>query len=458
MQSELLDVFSLAQVSFATPLEDSPASAPPSKPSGSFLAVIDVDTHPLDTLFSSFPWLSEANDILVCARLGSYVCSKLDATSQNHLIERTGFRIQDALIPQRLSYIQSSSARVVLHYAKTDTSLTQAERYRCNEALAFLSQPIASSTQSRLLAGRGSFGFQAGVFNPGAIQKDGKTRLLARAERAPWHVQKRDPSKFYVSAEALLLTLDSEQTIEAARRVHQKMPPSKTPSRTEDFRLFSWLGQTYSNHAVLSEPEAKASAQQTIAFDQLKSSVAISTLDIETGTLTWQAYPSLDRPIQRIEKNWAFFTQGDELYLLYSTSPYILLKADKTKPWHFQTIIEEPIGLPIDGDGLSIRNSINPIDYDQDHLLHIVHKVYPDKTYAYWALLINKINLRTCKVSNRPLIANHQSRSSSICYLSSTVLSKGKLELFTGLDDSSLSTTEVSKELLETTWVPLTCQ
>ena len=39
----------------------------------------------------------------------------------------------------------------------------------------------------------------------------------------------------------------------------------------------------------------------------------------------------------------------------------------------------ERINFPFDGDGLFLRNSINSVDYDDDHWLHIVHKSYQEK-------------------------------------------------------------------------------
>lgn len=456
MQSEILEVFPTEQIQFATPLQGSPASAQPSQPQTPFLSIVDADAFHLDSLFQDFNWLTKSTQFWVCARIGSFATENQDASTHSQFLKGHGLILNDVLIHQRHSLIQSSSNRVVFKYCKAPSQTTPAQKFRCNEALTFLSTPLASKNQSTLLAGRGSYGFKAGVFNPGAIKKDGKIQLLARAEKTPWYEQKHNSDLFYSSPEALLLTLDSQRNIEKTIPVKQRMPSEGVPLRTEDFRLFEWKGETYSNHAILSDPEAPSSSnQKPIAFSNLNSTVAISKFDTPTGELSWQAYPTLDRKTQRIEKNWAFFSEGEELYLLYSTSPYMLFKAEQSNPWHFNCILESEIDLPIFGDGIFIRNSINPIAYDDSHFLHIVHKVYPNKTYTYWALLINKTSLFPTKISSRPLISNHQSRTSSICYLSSAVLSDHKLELFNGLDDSSLATIYTTRETLDKNWAPL---
>jgi hypothetical protein len=249
--------------------------------------------------------------------------------------------------------------------------------------------------------------------------------------------------------------LDSAHRIESAGALdleNLNLPP---PCRTEDFRLFRFRGQVVANHVVISAADPAKPTGSQLHLDQLQTRIAISVLDPTQRRLSWQGCPSIDRPLAQTEKNWAMFAAGEELYLLYSFAPYVLLRCTDWTKLHFETVVQADIPVPFSGDGLTLRNSINPIDYDDRYWLHVVHRVYPGKQYTFWPVLIEKSTLRPARVGRRPLACGGRSHTASILYLSSALAAKDHVDLFFGLDDAALGWSRVTRARLDSNWVAL---
>ncbi len=155
--------------------------------------------------------------------------------------------------------------------------------------------------------------------------------------------------------------------------------------RVEDFRLFRYRNQLFANHSRFRASGGSADKSNPVRFDSLQIDVVISKVELESANLTFLGTPKLDRPVARIEKNWVFFEKAEELYMIYSFHPYHLLRANGWSDLAFETVMERKLQLPITDDQIDIRNSINPVDYDQEHFLHIIHKAYADKQYVFWS-------------------------------------------------------------------------
>lgn len=463
VQIDVLNSFSEEEIWFACPsglldFARSPigegASPPPSKP---FIAVIDIETFSLELLLREMPWLQSADAILIRARYGAFWAGEIDMTSFVERIQGVGFHLRDVLGSHQLLTLQAPSTSVVFACERggAGTATTGFPRYRINEALAHFSAPIANRHNFQLLAGRGSFGFAAGVFNPGAIVDDGRLYLLSRADKTPWILQKTDEARFFTSTKPLLMTLGNDRRVENATEVSIEHFPDLQSNRAEDFRLFRYREMIFSNHAVVSEPASKAASYGRLQMERLQIRMGISRLNPEAPSLTWCGFPTLDRPTAKVEKNWAMFTDGERLFLLYSFEPYVLLAAKNWPDLEFETVCETSVAVPFGGDGLQLRNSINPVDYDENHWLHIVHKVYPGKKYVFWATLIDKQTLLPAKVSSRPLVCGWQCAPASIIYICSAIATENEIRLFGGLDDSSMGTWTARREDLNANWLPI---
>jgi hypothetical protein len=321
--------------------------------------------------------------------------------------------------------------------------------------LVFLTPPIAKNTAFTRLTGRGSFGFAGGVYNPGAIEVGENLFLLARAERTPWAILKWDQQAFLSGSQPVLIRLDAARQIAEVQELPFTNHAEMSGWRLEDFRLFRYRHQLFANHSRFRASDGTAGKSNAVRFDSLQIDMGISRVELESKNLTFLGTPKLDRSVAQIEKNWVFFENEAELYLIYSFHPYCLLR---TKDWSnlaFETVRQRELQLPITDDQIDIRNSINPVDYDQAHLLHVIHKAYPNKQYIFWAILIQKASLLPVKISGRPLVRGWPSAPAAIIYACSAVVCADEILLFAGLDDSSSGFWRIPRSELDAHWVPL---
>jgi hypothetical protein len=121
----------------------------------------------------------------------------------------------------------------------------------------------------------------------------------------------------------------------------------------------------------------------------------------------------------------------------------------------FNCICERDLQINLPDDGLPFRNSINPIPYDEQHLLHIVHKVFPTKRYVFWAVLIDKRTLQPTMITARPLLSARSSASASMIYASSATCLGDELVVFAGIDDCGIGAWRISKTELPQHWVSI---
>jgi hypothetical protein len=187
----------------------------------------------------------------------------------------------------------------------------------------------------------------------------------------------------------------------------------------------------------------------------LRINVGVSRLDLVSKELTYLGVPRLDRPVGSTEKNWVFFEHEGQLYLLYSFKPYHVLRANRWPKLDFATVLNQDLPLALAEKEIPIRNSVNPVEYDAEHFLHVVHKVYPWKRYAFWAVLIEKQTLLPKLITNRPLVCGWHSAPASIIYVCALVSRKSEILVFGGLNDSSLGVWRVSRSRLDSHWGPL---
>lgn len=456
-QAEVLEVMPEQSVRFISPVLHDDRNLPVRAvaPAGDFVSVIDIEMFPLERLIDRLPWLRDAEAILLRASYGMFWSGRIDLSEFVLRVNALGFRLTDVICDHRISTYQAVSSSVVFvcEALGLNGETQAASRYRVNEALAQLSAPIALFDNFRFLAGRGSSGFFAGVFNPCAVTYDGTVYVLARADRSPWSVQKADEARFFSSTTPLLFELSDGARVESASELAISQFLDERSHRAEDFRMFQFREMVFSNHVVISRTSSGPSTNRALRMESLAIRVGISRLNPIEPSLTWCGFPTLDRPVEMVEKNWGVFADGQRLFLLYSFEPYVLLEAVNWPDLDFETVLETRVAVPFGGDGLQLRNSINPVEYDANHWLHIVHKVYPGKTYVFWAVLIGKSTLLPVKVSSRPLAGGWQSAPASIIYICSAIVTDSEIRLFGGLDDSSSGSWTVSRGILDASWV-----
>jgi hypothetical protein len=338
-----------------------------------------------------------------------------------------------------------------VHFGRSRQA-TEATDQSVGTAAALLSRALipSDSKQEPLLFGweRGSYG----VFNPGAFHHAGRAFLLARQEALPWPILRNNPVRFFAPPPPLLLSLETTGNlqggqIEPGRAVELK-PGFPHGARAEDFRVFTHAGCLLVNHAILREAGGR---EGRIQPDQLVTRVGLAQLDPDQPSLTFLGEPSLPLDLRTVEKNWAMFSSGGEIHLIYSFQPFRIFSAPVPIPAQYRARASVSLELPPHLAGASLRNSINPVPYDSRHLLHVVHTVYAEKRYVFWPVLLDRDSLLPVRVGRRPILRGEQ----SLTYVCSALAAEDQVTFFGGIDDCALGSWQLARALLEANWLPL---
>jgi predicted GH43/DUF377 family glycosyl hydrolase len=405
-----------------------------------------------------FSWLGRASIVIVRSKINRFWSGQNDLLDLTRLMVKHGLDLRDVLQQPSGPPTAAPGWNVFVVYERgteerdSSPKARRLRRFRVSEALTLLSAPVASEATLTRLTGRGTDGYGAGIFNPGAFQHGAELLVLGRAEGSSWPVHRRSQKAYLLSCQPMLLSLRRELSIGAAQAVRWKEGSGFAGFRFEDFRVFRHQERFYSNHSYI-QSEAQAEGA-VVRPERLRTSVGISSLEIESAQLTPLGEIELDRPRGLIEKNWAMFSSGERVHLIYSFSPYRLFAADRFPDLHFSLLAEARPNLPFPEDGLFFRNSINPVPWDSGHLLHIVHKVFPEKRYVFWAVLLDTRTLLPVKIIPRPL-ASDRSSGASITYVCSAICQGEELLLFGGLDDCSTGGWKIAKAELNRQWVAI---
>ena len=421
--------------------------------------LLEIDAAALRQMgIASFlPRMKQASVVIIRSKLGCFWSRQEDALNIAGLMQGGGFRLRDVMHRPVTGLITPMGENIYFAFEREDgrSSMDEPGRrgssFRVAEALNQLCTPIATSRESLLLTGRGSFGMQAGICNPGAVQTADGLVLLARGERIPWPIQRRSWTSFASSCQPMVLVLQDD--LQISKSVEARFDISVEPrrSRSEDFRLFTHNGQIYANHSTINLDKHRRSGKPVFP-ETLEISVGISRFDLKEARLTYLGSPRLERPIARIEKNWAMFSTGRQVQLIYSFNPYRMYSAEAFPELNFTSTVEKVLRLPIPDDGLTLRNSINPVSYDSSHFLHIVHKVYPNKQYVYWGVLIDRTSLLPSRITARPLLRGIASAGASILYACSAIARDSDVLVFAGIDDCSIGAWSIPRPDLDRQW------
>lgn len=449
-----------------------PSPMQPPDSSESFLVEIEAEALNVADLVEGMPWILRANVILIRTTLGYFWSGRGDLRNIVQWWGNRHFAFVEVLDFLGVNRLDAQLGRVILAFERNgaltwkkvdqgdgkmsrETSAAVARIHRCNEALAYLSQPIARVENLTRLSGRGSFGFSAGVINPGVKPNGSGFTFLARGEKVPWAIAEQNQSVFLTGCRALMMKIDDQLTLRAVREVVINRPNGMEGVRFEDFRIFQYQRQLFSNHACVSNPGVNPSAARRLQPALLRVNVGISRWDLARNELTYLGAPKLDRLLGLIEKNWVFFEHQEQLYLLYSFKPYHLLRANRWPRLDFETMFNRDFSFPLSEDGIPIRNSANPVEYDSEHFIHVIHKVYPEKRYAFWAILIDKRTLIPKMITDRPLACGWHSAPASIIYICALIPRESEVLLFGGIDDSSIGIWRIPRSRLDSHWVTL---
>ncbi len=316
----------------------------------------------------------------------------------------------------------------------------------------FFTPTLIDTDKGQRFAGPGCLGFKGGVFNPGALLCDTELFVVAKGQQAHWKVAFAED---FAKGNPLLFRLNANLDVQHTHKITViDNLPEINPKQIEDFRMFKFRDTIYSNHAVLC-------LKKDGGYDQCVQ--MLSTLDATNKTLTFVGQPLLDFKVNNKEKNWVFFEHKDELYLLYSFSPYILLKAMQWPELEFKTVINKENKPAFHRPPILHKEyigfSTNPVSYDENNFLVVIHSsthvLRYGRLYFHWAVLIDKQSLLPVKISSRPLIKGGKCKGMlpGVIYTMAVILSGDYLVLFNGEGDAYCSYVKMERKALDASFV-----
>jgi hypothetical protein len=317
--------------------------------------------------------------------------------------------------------------------------------------------PMMDLEHAVLLGGPGFRGFEGGLMNPGAVPLDAGILMLGKANERHW-LQSAEAAyaeanwRSYLKGVPMLLTLDGTLQLRSVTPV--ELGPDFPAERKafEDFRMYRRDNRIWV-HGVQAEIE--------ILPDKITYWRAVqwhAELDADRHVLTGFAYPQLDVPLAGAEKNWCYFGRGADLFLLYSFSPFVLLRS--TGGLRFETFIRRELP-PSVGElgGFAARLSLgtNPMPYGEDHLFLMIHKfdmVGEERLYFHWAVLLDRETFLPRKISSVPLFVGGRARGllPGIVYVMAAFEIQDEMFFSLCESDSHASCLKVPKRTLDELW------
>lgn len=326
------------------------------------------------------------------------------------------------------------------------------------KAYVLMLPSLIRTGMNRVFAGSGTLGFKGGVFNPGSLSHDNGIIALAKAQERHWleSVRQENINSDFMKGEPLLFHFDRDIRLLKTEKIEGRVGFPETQNvEIEDLRMFKFNDTVFVNHSM---------CHVLPRGDYDKCEQVLSTLNTQENSICYLGQPKLDISIRPIEKNWAYFEHSGELYLLYSFSPYILLKAVNWPKLDFKTVVKADgisdwcMGRAFRNTGISL--SANPIPYDDKYFLTVVHRYFwvdGERVYFHWAVLIDRQTLLPAKISSRPVYKGGRCKGMmpGIIYTSSVILRDGHLVFFNGEGDSYCSYARIGKKALDRTFVDI---
>jgi len=307
------------------------------------------------------------------------------------------------------------------------------------------------------MAGPGYLGYDGGVYNPGAIIHNSiGLILLAKGQTCHWYDAVGSKADLYCKGAPIFFKLNQSLNITSSYGIKSiKQFPNLDRVGFEDFRLFKYKEEIWVNHSMI--PLVK---KNDCVWTFRSAIPCLSHLEEDLNTLTFLGHPQLDIPLNSIEKNWVYLEDNFELYLFYSFSPYRVLKLVDRRNLRFSTVVNCPLKgklTDIGGVGTMISYSTNPIEYDEQYWLLLVHQIKQsriERIYYHWGVLVDKKTLLPHKITEKFLFSGlgARGRKPGIVYVSSVIKQDENFIFFMGEGDTYITRASLTKQALDQMW------
>jgi predicted GH43/DUF377 family glycosyl hydrolase len=306
----------------------------------------------------------------------------------------------------------------------------------------------------RRLIKAGQFGGKTAcsIINPGALYTNNQFHLLCRGEPndstwlGNWSESQATP---------VWCVLDGDFITRNSFLLQYKNLPQG--QRPEDWRLFQFNGQIYSNHSIYMENGGSLGCRS-----------GISIIDLENHEI--KSCLTLVPPFKASneEKNWSMFIHEEKILCIYSFDPYVVLRVN---------LLNSKTEIVINGGSCLfdwiekasqfIGISTNPISWDEKNYIIFIHDyIEPDlseqrnRVYMQYAALLDKITLMPSSVVPFPLLigGQEQGRHPGVHYTMSLVNKDNKLYAFFGEGDTHCGVVIFDNKILSEIFNKHKCQ
>jgi hypothetical protein len=265
----------------------------------------------------------------------------------------------------------------------------------------------------------------AGVFNPDSIVlPDGDLLTILRKEK------NFDAYKRYGASTAIPHYIVESKTSTYSAEINI---PYMDSARREDFRLFEWNGKPYTNYTKI---------------ENGRTLICYSELNLIEGYMQAEKEVKLPIEVGNMEKNWAFVSNSNNLYCIYSLSPLLVFTCLDDKWYRYN---DGSISKKIDFfHKSSICNSTNPILVDDYYLMFFHTK--ERGIYYHGAVLMDKESLDIVYSTKNPIRMKNYAEGlhSGLIYVSGCVYLKesNTIRVLYGESDSHSCYSDFDKDTL----------
>jgi predicted GH43/DUF377 family glycosyl hydrolase len=225
---------------------------------------------------------------------------------------------------------------------------------------------------------------KGGIYNSSIFEHNGYYYIIGRCESIP---EDSRSGFIFDNHSPILFKINKDFDVLSYDKLAYESNYSG-PKRIEDFRVFKYNNNIYINHSLVLTHPNRITKQ------------VISKLDLNGGKLI-DMNMSVDIQVNDVEKNWLFFRHGDDIKVIYSLSPLIILSSvGETFEFNMETCCDNPIN-----DNFYISGSTNPTDINDKYYLSYYHYRDNNKIYHQIPYLLSKKNLQFIKLSDIPLLS-----------------------------------------------------
>lgn len=269
-----------------------------------------------------------------------------------------------------------------------------------------------------------------GIYNSSIFEHGGYYYIIGRCESIPedsrsgFIFEKHSPILFKVDRNFNLLSYN--------KLIYESSYMG--PKRIEDFRVFNYNDNIYVNHCLV------------ITHPNRKTLQVVSKLDINNGKLV-DVNMKTDIQANNVEKNWLFFKHNNDIKMIYSLSPFMLLSSvGETFDFKLENRLENFIGI-----NFFISGSTNPIEIDDKYYLSFYHYRDEEKIYHQVPYLISKKDLSFKNISDVPIFSGGDAMGirKNVLYLMSHIKYGDDLLLSFGEGDSLTTIKKIKKLLIK---------